>query len=299
MLLASCSKIFVTAAAQWLYDRLTGRILRPLLRPTTRVFPRLGFSGPKDTRSDTITMQQLLDHRAGYTNTPTDPTYDMRTIARDLGMSRPPTPTEIARRIYSTRDLTNAPGAVYSYNNFGYLVASLVIEQVSGLSFFDFLRKRLLNPLGITDVAICPTAGPAGRPTNQVMPEDDGLGLTALRPQDNDQVPAVFSGDQMFKESVLGTCGLASSATALARFIREHAVWGNGPRMVARRYGSTPGARSAAVSRADDVDWVLIFNSRMGITDADWNAFIDELDSSLDGRFVRAVRGARKGARRG
>jgi len=37
---------------------------------------------------------------------------------------------------------------------------------------------------------------------------------------------------------------------------------------------------------------VLIFNSRMGITDGDWNAFIDELDSSLDGRFARARRPA-------
>ena len=292
MLLASCSKVFVTAAAQWLFDRLTTPHLRPLLRPTTRVFPRLGFTGPSDARSDTITMQQLLDHRAGYTNTPTDPTYDMRTIARDLGLSRPPTPMEIARRIYSTRNLTNAPGAVYSYSNFGYLVASLLIEQVSGLSFPNFVRRRLLAPLGITDVAICPTAGPGGRPANHVVPEDDGLGLTVLRPQDSDTVPAVFGGDQMFKESVPGTCGLAASATALARFIRVHAVWGTGPRMVARRYGSTPGARSAAVSRADDVDWVLIFNSRMGITDGDWNAFIDELDSSLDGRFARARRPA-------
>jgi hypothetical protein len=91
----------------------------------------------------------------------------------------------------------------------------------------------------------------------------------------------------MFEESVPGTCGLASSASALVRFICVHAVWGTGPRMVARRCGSTPGARSAAVSRADDVDWVLVFDSRMGITDADGNAFIDELDSSLGARFVR------------
>jgi CubicO group peptidase (beta-lactamase class C family) len=292
MLLASCSKIFVAAAAQWLYDRRTGPLLRPLLRPTTRVYPRLGFSGPSDARSDTITVQQLLDHRAGYANAPSDPTYDMRTIARDLGLSRPPTPTEIARRIYASRNLASAPGATYSYNNFGYLVASLVVEAVSGLSYFDFVRLRLLKPLGISDVAVCPTAGPAGRPANQVMPEDDGLGLTALRPQDGDQVPAVFSGDQMAKESALGSCGLASSATALARFIREHAVWGTGPRMVGRRYGSTPGARSAAVSRADDGDWVLIFNSRTGFNDADWNALIDELDGSFDGLLSRGAKPA-------
>jgi hypothetical protein len=114
------------------------------------------------------------------------------------------------------------------------------------------------------------------------MPEDDGLGLTTLRPTDNDQVPNVFGGDQMFKESSLGSCGLASSATALARFIHEHAVWGMGGRTASRRYGSTPGAQSAAVSRADGVDWVLIFNTRMGFTDVEWNALIDAIDDALD-----------------
>ena len=149
MLLASNSKVFVCAAVQWLYDRRTGRLLQPMLRPTRRVYPLLGFSGPMDARSDTITIQQLVDHRAGYTNNPTDPTYDMRNIARDLSLSRAPTATEVARRIYASRNLTNNPGAVYSYSNISYLVASLVVERVSSSAYFPFVRQRLLAPLGI------------------------------------------------------------------------------------------------------------------------------------------------------
>ena len=206
MLLASNSKVFVCAAVQWLYDRRTGRLLQPMLRPTRRVYPLLGFSGPMDARSDTITIQQLVDHRAGYTNNPTDPTYDMRNIARDLSLSRAPTATEVARRIYASRNLTNNPGAVYSYSNISYLVASLVVERVSGSAYFPFVRQRLLAPLGITDVAECPTAGPGGRPANQVMPEDDYLGLTVLQPQANTQVADVFGGDGMAKEAALGSC---------------------------------------------------------------------------------------------
>ena len=34
-----------------------------------------------------------------------------------------------------------------------------------------------------------------------------------------------------------------------------------GGRTVARRDGSTPGAQSTAVSRADGIDWVVIFNA--------------------------------------
>jgi CubicO group peptidase (beta-lactamase class C family) len=281
MLLASCSKIFVTAAVQWLYDQRTGPGGAALLRPNDAVFPLLGFAGAMDPRSDTITIQQLLDHRGGYANVPSDATYDMRNIARDLGLTQAPTPTEVARRIYTSRNLANAPGMVYSYSNIGYLVASLVVERVSGLGFFAFVRQRLLDPLGISEVAICPTAGPGGRPADQVVPEDDAIGLTPLAPQTDVEVPAVFGGDQMAKESALGTCALASSATALARLIGTHAVWGNGGRMAGRRYGSTPGAQSAAVSRTDGRDWALILNTRMNFGDADWNTLIDQLDAVM------------------
>jgi hypothetical protein len=114
------------------------------------------------------------------------------------------------------------------------------------------------------------------------MPEDDDLGLTVLQPQANTQVADVFGGDGMAKEAALGSCAAASSATALTRFIHEHAVWGMGGRTVARRDGSTSGARSTAVSRADDIDWVLIFNSRQSFTDVQWNALVDAINTALD-----------------
>lgn len=77
-LLASCSKMFLEAAVQYLYDNKK-------LMPMTKVYPLLGFSNPVDPRSDTITIQQLLDHTGGYDRTQTgsgfDPTYSMRQIA--------------------------------------------------------------------------------------------------------------------------------------------------------------------------------------------------------------------------
>jgi len=82
-LLASCSKMFLAAAVQALYDAKK-------LKPDTKVYPLLGFSSPADPRSDTITIQQLLDHTGGYDDTATgsnfDPTYNMRKIALDLNL---------------------------------------------------------------------------------------------------------------------------------------------------------------------------------------------------------------------
>jgi CubicO group peptidase (beta-lactamase class C family) len=286
MLLASCSKIFLTAAIQWLYDHtkiVNHRPLRrrPLLSSTQRVYPLLGFSGPADARSDQITVGQLVAHTGGYPQ-PTDATYRMRQIALDLLLTVAPTTQQLVRRVYSAETLKNAPGMTPEYSNLGYVAASLVVEKVSGLSYLDFVRQRLLAPLGVTEVDPCPTAGPRNWPGNLVMPEDDGLGLTTLNPSLNTQVPSVFGGDQMAKEAALGSCAFASSATALARVIRRHNALGLGGRAVGTRYGSTPGARSAAVSRADDLDWVLIINTRVGIDDARWDSLVKRIDRALD-----------------
>jgi len=254
-LLASNSKMFVAAAVQKLYD--TGK-----LQSTSHPYQLLGFSRPKDSRSDTITMQQLLDHTAGYTH---DPTYDMRKIALARGLSGPAGKRDIAAHMYA-RNLDYAPGAApdpngWIYNNYGYLLASLVVEQVAGQDYFQFLRSQILQPDGISEVDVYPTAG-MSRPPHLISAEDEGLGLSALAPQSNAQVPAVFGGDGMVKETAVGSCGTAASATALAQFIHRHAAWGNGGRMVSARSGSTPGASTWAQSLGNGVDWALVMNTR-------------------------------------
>jgi hypothetical protein len=83
-LLASCSKMFLEAAVQSLYDAKK-------LSPATNVYPLLGFSGPLDARSDSITVQQLsITWAATTTPEPArrhfDPTYAMREIAIALNL---------------------------------------------------------------------------------------------------------------------------------------------------------------------------------------------------------------------
>ena len=94
-LLASLSKMFTEAAIQSLYDANK-------LTPTTTAYPLLGLSKPADTRSDTITIQQLLDHYGGYDDSSNrvqdfDPTYSMRQVALNLGLSRPVNKLDIVK----------------------------------------------------------------------------------------------------------------------------------------------------------------------------------------------------------
>jgi CubicO group peptidase (beta-lactamase class C family) len=257
-LLASCSKMFLEGAVQALYD--SGK-----LKPATTVYPLLGFSHPADPRSDTITIQQLLDHTGGYDDSGIgsglDPTYNMRTIALALGLSKPVTKLDVARYMYG-RPVDFTLGTANHYSNFGYLLAGAVVEHVSGMAYAAYVNKTLLQPAGITEVQVISTLASL-RSGNEAIAEDQGLGLSPLNLTSQLLVPSVYGGDGEINEVGDPNDGMGASAEVMTQFIHLHAVWGNGPRANgAAREGSTPGASTWAESRGDGVDWACVIKTR-------------------------------------
>jgi CubicO group peptidase (beta-lactamase class C family) len=269
-LLASCSKMFLEAAVQSLYD---SKDPARKLTPATKVYPLLGFSSPFDPLSDTITIQELLDHTGGYDDDPAsltsshfDPTYNMRTIALALNLGHPVHKLDVARYMYG-RKLDVAPGTVSHYSNYGYLLAGAVVEKVTGMKYSDYVRTTLLEPAGIKEVEVVSTL-PSQRVANEAIAEDPGWGQSPLDLSSQLNVPNVYGGDGEINEVGDPNAGMGASAETLTQFIHLHAVWGNGPRPVngtfgwLARSGSTPGASTLAVSRGDGLDWAYTVNTR-------------------------------------
>src|SRR5262249_10247764 len=137
-----------------------------------------------------------------------------------------------------------------------------VVEHVSGMKYFDYVKATLLEPAGITEVQVIPTLA-SQRTDNEAICEDEGLGLSPLDLSSQLLVPAVYGGDGEINEVGDPNDGIGASAHALTQFIHLHAVWGNGPRAPGyARSGSTPGASSLAASRSDGVDWAYVINTR-------------------------------------
>src|SRR5258705_11591240 len=75
------------------------------------------------------------------------------------------TPQAIADR-WAKQPLDFDPGARWQYSNTNYTLAGMVVEKAAGMPFFQFVRTRILDPVGLTsarDLHASPRAGNATR----------------------------------------------------------------------------------------------------------------------------------------
>lgn len=96
-----------------------------------------------------ITLRHLLNHSSGLI----DHAFDSEEFAAAVGRllrtpDRTMTPRELIEFALDKEPLFPA-GMGYSYTDTGYIVAGLVLEAASGSSYYDELRSRILDPLGL------------------------------------------------------------------------------------------------------------------------------------------------------
>jgi CubicO group peptidase (beta-lactamase class C family) len=92
-----------------------------------------------------ITLHQLLTHTAGgWPNDSSDPMFS------HLEMSQ----KELISWTLDQQPLTWTPGTHQAYSNFGYCVLGRVIEKISGQSYEEYVRQRILLKCGINRMRI-------------------------------------------------------------------------------------------------------------------------------------------------
>ncbi|MDB6010876.1 MAG: hypothetical protein JWL65_3126 [Gammaproteobacteria bacterium] len=139
--IASNTKAFLAACLALLVD--AGKLSWE--DPVVRYLPQFQMYDPAVTRM--MTVRDLLVHRSG-----------LPLGAGDL-MQFPPgdhTPQDL---LHALRYFKPATGfrAGYAYDNILYIVAGMLLEQVSGLAWDQYLSTRIFGPLGMTDAVPNPT----------------------------------------------------------------------------------------------------------------------------------------------
>jgi len=59
-------------------------------------------------------------------------------------------------KLYGARGLTHEPGAEHRYSNYGFVLLGALIEKVSGVSYYDYVREKIFKPAGMTSTDSLP-----------------------------------------------------------------------------------------------------------------------------------------------
>jgi CubicO group peptidase (beta-lactamase class C family) len=148
--IASLSKLITGAAVMKLCEE--GKIDlsdRPFATGATLDLPQ--FSSIKDSRIRNITIDQLLRHKAGFSNRGGDPMFNLSLISKRLNLNREAETDEIISYSLNQR-LSYNPGHGTRYSNLGYLILSRLIEVVSGLEYEDYVKEHIFKPAGVYDI---------------------------------------------------------------------------------------------------------------------------------------------------
>ena len=130
--ICSTTKAMTAAAMGILVDR--GKLSWD--DPVVKHLPEFRLSDPHVTRA--VRVRDLLTHNIGL------PNADYLWFGNDLGAA------EILRRVEYLPLVYPLRGG-YTYHNVMYFVAGEVIARVSGMSWGDFVKKELFEPIGMTN----------------------------------------------------------------------------------------------------------------------------------------------------
>ena len=132
--MASVSKTFTAVAVMQLVEQ--GKI--DLDEDIRTYLPGLEFENPFDTP---VTTAHLLTHRSGFEVR--DPQsedlhgdFDLYVSIEDYAKQHMP-------------PVVREPGTAYMYDNFAYLLLGLIVENVSGEPFEDYMQNHVFGPLGM------------------------------------------------------------------------------------------------------------------------------------------------------
>lgn len=97
-----------------------------------------------DPRAHTITVRQLLNHSAGYTQQPAP-----KQAAEAYRIPVPKLREEQLVAFFMARPLDYDPGTRQHYSNFGFTVLGAIVERIAGMEYGPAIHRHVFGPMGI------------------------------------------------------------------------------------------------------------------------------------------------------
>ncbi|MGH8879268.1 MAG: serine hydrolase domain-containing protein, partial [Stackebrandtia sp.] len=183
MRMASVTKSFTAMAVMTLVE--DGEI--ELDEPVSAQLPGFEMADP---RADEVTVRQLLNQTSGFSDT----TMDVADLEESTSLA------DYASRMKDDA-LAHDPGTRWEYCNANFDLAARLVEHAGGRNFNEYLKARVLRPLGMDDSTVSDADIKPGNGYNSLY------GLWIERSE-----PAGFMTDS-------GAGGLTSTAADMGRWL--------------------------------------------------------------------------------
>jgi len=219
---------------------------------------------------DQIAIEHLLTHTVGgWSNKTRDPMFENPKMSH----------RELIAWTLGHMPLTNPPGKAYAYSNFGYCILGRVIEKLSGQTYEQYIRDRVLRRCNISNMRIAGNTLEE-RAANEVKYYDqtgrDPYGMNVARMDSHGGWIATASDVTMFfvhingfhdTDQLLGDDTLrmmtaptaANPAYAKGFSVNSANNWWHG--------GLLPGTQTISVRTHTDFCWSAFTNTRSGQSD--------------------------------
>lgn len=151
--LASISKLLTATAIMKLHEENKLSIYDTVFG-SNGILQDSSFSKVRDKNVEKIIVKNLMDHTGGWSLWGGDPMFMPRVIARIMDEELPLNEKDITQFVLKYRRLRWQPGTRSCYSNFGYMLLGMIIEEKTGMKYEDYVKTKILNPLGIKDMYI-------------------------------------------------------------------------------------------------------------------------------------------------
>ncbi len=156
--------------------------------PVGKYVPELAHLKTAEGVEHTVTVRHLLTHTSGMGELSEDEARACRTLADVIPH-------------YAAKPLQFAPGSRWQYCQSSINTAARIVERVSGLSFPEFLERRLFRPLGMRDTTFYLSPAQRQRLAKSYLRTPDGklaeteiFILLGREPTDRNRFPAANGG---------------------------------------------------------------------------------------------------------
>jgi CubicO group peptidase (beta-lactamase class C family) len=216
---------------------------------------------PNPEIARTVTIRQILDHRSGIQGNifaaPAGKTrHDVRTLADYFALIK-------------NEPLEFEPGSRQQYSNAGYIVLGLLIERLSGENYYDYVRRHIFEPAGMTRTASWFVDS---------LPPNTALGYTHGGEAAPPDAPISRNSDFLpgRGSSAGGGYSTAHDLLRLLNAMREHTIAAAPEPGMVGIAGGAPGLNAAMEGDLQGYDVIVLAN----------------LDPPAAGRVSRAIRTA-------